>query len=75
VAQHTTPARLAEAHGPTHPTVVDRLSKEMCSLAGVLDRCDAPSMAGEDPWSAMEVLTESLERLRDEAELHRPTVV
>lgn len=74
--QPTTPARIAEAapKDPTHPVVVERLTADMRSLAVNLDATDARSMAADEPWTAIQILTESLETLTAEVELHRPHV-
>jgi hypothetical protein len=69
--------QLAEAppNDSTHPAVVDRLTKDMRATAAVLDASDARSFAAEDPWKALQHLRSSVEKLADEAELHRPVVI
>jgi hypothetical protein len=71
------PSRLAEAppNDATHPAVVDRLAKDMRATAAVLDASDARSFAADDPWKALQHLRLSVEKLADEAELHRPVVI
>jgi hypothetical protein len=71
------PNQLAEAlpNDSTHPAVVDRMTKDMRATAAVLDASDARCFAADDPWRALQHLRVSVEKLADEAELHRPVVV
>lgn len=68
---HPSNEELAEV---THPTVVERLSKDMAATAAVLDATDARAFGADDPWKALCTLRESVNALFDEAELHRPDV-
>ena len=71
-----TPAEYAQAppNDPLHPAVVDRLSDEMRATANALDAAAGVSFAADDPWDALQQLRESVEKLADEAELHRPYI-
>jgi hypothetical protein len=55
--------------------VVDRLTKDMDATANVLDAADARAVAADDAWKALQHLRCSVEKLSDEAELHRPSIV
>jgi hypothetical protein len=55
-----------------HPTVVERLTKDMRTTAAVLDASSASSFAADDPWNALQFLRQSVETLSAEAELYRP---
>jgi hypothetical protein len=55
-----------------HPTVVERLTKDMRATAAVLDASSASSFAPDEPWNALQFLRHSVETLSAEAELHRP---
>jgi hypothetical protein len=72
-----TPSQLAQAppNDATHPAVVDRLTKDMDATANVLDAADARAFAADDAWKALQHLRCSVEKLSDEAELHRPSIV
>lgn len=69
-------AALASAppNDPTHPAVVERLTKDMLATAAVLDASEARSFAADPHWDALLYLKVSVDKMIDEAELHRPHV-
>lgn len=69
-----TPDEYADAppNEPTHPAVVERLSKDMLATAAALDASEAGSFAADEPWKALTTLRESVVALYDEAEMYRP---
>jgi hypothetical protein len=66
--------RLAEAppNEPTHPAIVERITKDMKATAAVLDIADAESMSADEPWKAIQQLRTSVEALFVEVEGYRP---
>jgi len=71
MGQPTTP--LDRVEPGAHPAIVDRIIGEMTGMANLVDNADAVTFAADEPWTALHRLIESLEKMSDEAGLHRPT--